>query len=165
MHFIAGANSRGAAGGMRQRQEGGGWGVGWSRRSFLAPPGILVQHNSLFHTEAEGNPSVLQGFTHPCPPGAHRAALCSVGEGGRWAGRSKSRQSTNAICEMHSGTQPSRKRPCPTPGIRGGAVGRAEMSSHQVHWLGKWARFRVRRARSRGKLCQGKWEELQQPLL
>lgn len=69
MHFIPGANSEGAACGRRRRQEG----VGWSRRGFLAPPGVLVQHSSVFHTEAEENPSVLQG-THPCLPGAPRAA-------------------------------------------------------------------------------------------
>lgn len=34
----------------------------------------------------------------------------------------------------------------------------SKMSSHQVHWLGKWGKFRVRRTHSRGKAYHGKWE-------
>lgn len=63
-------------------------------------------------------------------------------------------------CVSEMDSAPSKWAAVPAREIRGvcNQGESSKMSSHQVHWLGKWGKFRVRCTHSRGNAYHGKWE-------
>lgn len=76
-----------------------------------------------------------------------------MGEGGRNREEIKAEPPVQSRDGFGDSAEP--KAAVSRPGDGGGAAGRAEMSSHQVHWLGKWASFGVRRTRGPGGSSAG----------